>query len=339
MKKAILYGIGNFFRYRKYLLPKDIQIVAYGNSSENKASSQSGKLIDGIPILSPKEIEKAEYDILVICTDVAISDEIFVKLRAYDIDPTKIRLLYREHPLMYSNELKEWEYKINKDWSISTKIGDLRLLERWGTDFITISEVFYANSYYVRMQQDTVVIDMGMNVGYATLYFAGMKEVRAVYGFEPFPDTYRRAVENIELNPVYIKNKITAYNEAIADKNEERKVSVVTDHMGWRGINDKSKDAPQIGIKCRSADEAVGEIIERHKNCHLLLKIDTEGSEFPIFESLDKCRRFETIDTIVMEYHANPRQLIDTLNKYGFLYTVNGTISGGMITAFNIRRW
>ena len=58
MKKVILYGIGKYYQKHSNEIPQEIEIVAYGDSNEEKTTSKSGNLLNGKRILSPKEIEK-----------------------------------------------------------------------------------------------------------------------------------------------------------------------------------------------------------------------------------------------------------------------------------------
>ena len=335
MKRAIVYGFGSFYNNRKYLLPQDMEIVAFCVSEKEKATSHTGQYLDGKQIIYPNEIGKFDYDILAICTDVQNADEIFNTLKSSDVDPTKILLLYRELPLVDIPNTQKWEYVVNKDLTIESRIGDVLAVERGGTDFMTLSEIYYQNCYHISLKSNTVVVDMGMNVGFAALFFASHDEVENVYGFEPFPDTYKRACDNIGMNPDSICKKIHTSNIALADIDMTKKVSVITNHMGWRGINDKRIGAPEVEINCRRADKVLHEIIQKHEGKHFVLKIDTEGSEFPIFDVMDESCIFKYIDTIVMEYHDNPQPLIKRLNENGFVYYMNGTVLGGMLYAFN----
>jgi hypothetical protein len=68
-------------------------------------------------------------------------------------------------------------------------------------EFQLIEEIFRCNSYKFATDQNVCVIDVGMNVGLASLYFAKMPEVQVVHAFEPFYRPFARALENFALNP------------------------------------------------------------------------------------------------------------------------------------------
>lgn len=333
--KAILYGIGGYLEAHRYLLPGDLEIIAYGDSTEEKSTKRTGKLLNGKPIVSPAEIESMEFDKLIICTDYGLSNRIYKILKEYDIPYDKFLFLCREEPILFPvNAEGKWNYRILPDKTIESHFGEVVIHEKGGTDHDTVVEIFGENTYAVNLLPETVVIDMGMNIGAASLYFAGNKNVVHVYGFEPFPDTYGRACENIARNPEWISNKISTYNIAIADKEGEQQVSVQTENTGWRNIFLKGADEGAIRIKCRAAKDVVQEIIDRGEGKRYVLKIDTEGSEFLIFSSLSEAGIFHDIDAIVMEYHANPAPLIKILEQYGFRYSIQGRGRIGVITAF-----
>lgn len=333
--RAILYGIGGYLDSHKHLLPESLEIIAYGDSSEEKSTRASGKMLDGKPIVSPIEIERMEFDKLVICTDYGLSNRIYEILKKYDIPYDKFMFLCREEPILFPFHVAEkWNYRIMPDKAIESHFGEVVICEKGGTDHDTVVEIFGENTYNISIQPESVVIDMGMNIGAASLYFAANKNVVRVYGFEPFPDTYSRACENIAMNTDWIRNKILTYNIAVTDKEGIRQVSVETDHTGWRNIFSTGSNESSVQIKCKAAKDVVQEIMDKEEGKRYILKIDTEGSEFLIFSSLAETNIFYHIDAIVMEYHADPKPLIKVLEQYGFRYSIKGKGRIGVITAF-----
>lgn len=333
--KAILYGIGGYLETHRYLLPENLEIVAYGDSTEEKSTSRTGKLLNGKPIVSPEEIESLEFDKLIICTDYGLSNRIFKILKEYDIPHDKFTFLCREEPILFPmNREGKWDYRILPDKTIESHFGEVVIFEKGGTDHDTVVEIFGENTYAVNLLPETVVIDMGMNIGAASLYFAANENVVRVYGFEPFPDTYGRACENIAGNPDWIRKKISASNIAVIDKEGDQQVFAQTENTGWRNIFLKGADEGTVRIKCRAAKDVVREIIDRGEGKRYVLKIDTEGSEFLIFSSLVETDILHRLDVIVMEYHANPAPLIKILEQYGFRYSIQGKGRIGVMTAF-----
>ncbi len=333
--KAILYGIGNYYKTHRHILPKDIEVIAFGDSSEEKSTALSGKTFDGKPVLCPKEIEKMAFDLIYICTDFPVSRIIFETLCSYKIPMEKIRLLCREEGLLsIKGDHLSWNYIVNTDNTILSNIGEISILEKGGTDTDVVVEVFGYGVYRIDIPPETIVIDAGMNIGAATLFFAGNDNVERVYGFEPFPDTYKQAEENIAINKDEIRNKILIFNEALFDKNTLMNVAVSTDNTAWRGIDVVGMDqGNSVEIKCRDSAEVIREIIDENPGKHFVFKLDVEGSELSIFKSIDKSGLFSEIDCICMEYHNIPSVLLEILHRYNFVCYTSGRHDIGTIIA------
>lgn len=62
-----------------------------------------------------------------------------------------------------------------------------------------------------------MVLDMGANRGYASLYFAMQKWCKKVFAFELFPQTAQQAQENLALNPT-LESKITLHKYGLGSK-------------------------------------------------------------------------------------------------------------------------
>ena len=329
MEKTIIYGTGKYYEKNKNRLPRNIEIIAFADSDKNRATSTTGTLFEGKEMLTPEEIENREYDLIYICTDFSLAGTIFQYLKEYRIDLGKVRFLCRDHVVK-----EGWSYGAQDDKSLISTIGNIRIKEKYITDSNILSEVFILNNYNVHVpEDDSVFIDVGMNVGIVTLYFARYQWVRKVYGFEPFPDTYQQAVDNFNLNDDAIRNKIHAKNIALSDKDEELEVSIGHEESGWRNIMCREEGKRHVKIITKRASVEIEKIVKENFGKQIILKIDTEGSEFAIFESLKGTDVLSKVNVIMMEYHRNPKQLNQVLSLYGFKYFVVGRSNFGMIYA------
>lgn len=61
-------------------------------------------------------------------------------------------------------------------------------------------EIYYNEEYNINCPTNSIVIDIGLNVGMATLFFANKEFVSKVYAFEPDKNVYEKALYNIGLN-------------------------------------------------------------------------------------------------------------------------------------------
>lgn len=178
-------------------------------------------------------------------------------------------------------------------------------------------EIFVNQIYMLPPQislKDFVVFDVGMNRGYATLYFANKTHCRHVYGFELVKSTYRRALENISLNP-QLCSKITTYNYGLWDK--DTIVNIAED--GIDGHSSVLGNTPLEGSGClvrRSSTvfRSLFELIEF--NCLKVLKIDVEGAEYTIFDDLSRSGLMGEFDIIVGEYHDGIDRLYPYLSDF-----------------------
>lgn len=329
MRKAIIYGTGNYYEQNGNRLPKDLEIVAYADSNPNNATSRNGKLYKNLPMLLPEEIGTIEYDVIYVCADYTVGNRIFQNLITAGISSERIYFLNRiALPV-------EWEYTATQDnRGYKSTVDGITIFERYLTDFDIVNEVILNNAYSFELpDSECVVIDIGMNVAIASLYFAKMANVKRVYGFEAFPDTYEQALANIALNPDGIKAKITAKNFALSNENIIKKVAVSAEETGWRNIFSNDMSKRQTEIVCRDAGEVINEILNMHQE-KVVLKVDTEGAEFAIFESLDRAGCFEKIEMIMMEYHGESKKLLSILKKYGYAVFMQGRKRGlGLIHA------
>ena len=167
-----------------------------------------------------------------------------------------------------------------------------------------------------------------MNAAFVTLRLANMKNVEAVYSFEPFENTYKLALRNIDLNS-RIKDKIHTYNFGLSNKDEQistlyeeglaGNMSLTHNHYDGSESVFKKENASSVTVKVKDAYPVVKDIIEKHPDKLVLIKCDTEGSEFEIFESLYNNNLLSSIDFVMLEYHyRDPKILQDYLTKAGF---------------------
>jgi FkbM family methyltransferase len=185
---------------------------------------------------------------------------------------------------------------------------------------LTIKEIFCNNEYDLKKNQYKTIIDIGANIGTFTLLASQTNPRARIYSFEPVPETYKILNSNVVLISC---NNVTLQKWAIAPRESTRtfyshKANVLASFTRTRGGMYKLK-VKTVSIKY---------IFKKYKiNTCDFLKIDAEGAEFEIIDSLDKylARR---IKQIVIEYHDrltmhNHLELVKQLEKLG--YTIKQT--------------
>lgn len=90
---------------------------------------------------------------------------------------------------------------VTKKGSVMLDTGAVRIfLQDWQELFIA-HEVFFSGVYNVSVNRPFRVIDVGMNVGTTSLFFASNPLCSKIDAFELFPKTVKRAAGNFDLNP------------------------------------------------------------------------------------------------------------------------------------------
>ncbi len=199
-------------------------------------------------------------------------------------------------------------------------------------ELFIINEIFINGCYRVFNQEKFNVIDIGMNVGFASLFFANNLNVEKVISFEPFQFTYLDALVNFSLNQ-HSSKKISHYNFGLGLNNRKVRMSYSSHLKGKNTI--LREEAEGVEIELRSAIEVFDRILIENSEHSFFVKMDCEGAEFEIFESLETKSIPKKIFGFIIEWHGNsPQPIIDTLLQNGFKIQQTGSSKIGLIVAF-----
>lgn len=163
-----------------------------------------------------------------------------------------------------------------------------------------------------------VIYDLGMNRGYASLWFANHPLCRAVHGFELVEATYEFALDNFALNP-RLAEKITAHCLGLGGENKS--VSLLyesaTDgvstiipefyHSYWTA--QRKQQCLRRDVQIKKASEVFASLPECENGMMRILKIDVEGAEYDILADLSANGRLD-FDVIVAEAHLGLERLL-----------------------------
>jgi len=232
--------------------------------------------------------------------------------------------------LSIARELKDFGVVFSNEGGIITgKWRNIRFVVDDLCCLLTAHEIFGENVYAFEYGRDVVVLDIGMNVGLASLYFASIPTVRKVYGYEPFSFTFQKAQSNIALNPS-LMGKIVVNNTGVAGSSRTAEVSFNRqDHtsMGIHGVVADHGVDPGLNKIERIQLEDVSKVISRVRNDHprteIIVKMDCEGSEYEIVEKMKKDGLLRGITHFQIEWHIfsaadKPSSIISALRENGF---------------------
>lgn len=190
------------------------------------------------------------------------------------------------------------------------------------TDRIVIREIFGENVYRIAASdvENAVVVDIGANIGAFSVYAAslGAKRVIAV---EPEPDNYRVLQANAEAFP-----QITTRQLAIWETEGEQHL------FHSHGAARITPDGPVI-VPTKTLEQL---FVEEQIDTCAVLKVDTEGSEYPIFRATPPAL-LARIAYIAIEFHATDAEtfgaLISKLSLTHAVQTLGSYERGGYIYA------
>lgn len=218
--------------------------------------------------------------------------------------------------------------------SVFFNIDHLKLRLETAEEVFIVHEIFFENCYnFIVPNQNAIVVDIGMNVGFASLFFANKSSVAKVYGFEPFFQTYEAAQVNFSYNPL-LAEKIVSYNYGLSNISREVKVPYCKMKRGRNksALPDSETDSINItNVTLKDAQEVIKIIAEENKGKNIFIKMDCEGAEYEIFDSLSKTLLPQAIKGIMMEWHfKEPNDIVQILriNDFKMVLTNLGTDSG-----------
>lgn len=204
-------------------------------------------------------------------------------------------------------------------------------------------EIFSRKDYEFGGISNGVFIDVGMNIGDSTLYAAAQENIDKVYAYEPFALTYKIAAKNVSLNPE-LASKIELNNYGWSNINESMSVPVCDD-INCSAVNTiKDTFAMQIQrertqseqIEVRKSSEVLREIINKHPDQPIILKMDIEGAEYDCFDDIVGADLLKNVSIIFMEWHLDGyKQITDVLEANNFIwFNENFSSFTGFIRAF-----
>lgn len=256
------------------------------------------------------------------------------------IDSIPLFCVKGEHYIIQLFEKKKAIFNINNGTIIVSIDEILFNINSW-EELLILKEVFIDGIYNAFTPESFCLVDIGMNVGITSLFFASKSNCNTVIAFEPFEKTRALAQKNFILNAFSDKIQIRNYGVGYPPRKLEVKYSM--EYKGSVGINGlASYIMPQSELdtellEIRDISDTIKPIIENNDN--VILKIDCEGAEYEILNRLDALNILPKIKFLMIEWHIEgPHFLIDILKKNNFfVLSFNENAKDiGMIYAYKI---
>ena len=189
-------------------------------------------------------------------------------------------------------------YKLINDKFVifKTKTGLRIKIRVRSTDLMALTNVWMINEYDVEdfeINTNDTVIDIGAHIGLFSLLVSQLCKTGKILSFEPVSENFDLLVSNLKLN--HIEN-ISPFNMAVS-KNSGRLDLFLNNDQSAHNIFSKSSES--ISVESTSLQKIFDE--NKISSCKLL-KLDCEGAEYQIIDSLPS-EYLDKIQNIVMEYH------------------------------------
>jgi FkbM family methyltransferase len=171
-------------------------------------------------------------------------------------------------------------------------------LRRGTTDIGTFAEVFHEEIYlFPELFKPKVIIDIGANIGIASLYFSLTYPESQIYSFEPSTENIKSFNKNIAENN---RNNVTLMPYGLGGEDAELPLYQPNEGAFW-GCSIYGSDLSKLveTVKIRSALSAFNELNIGDID---LLKIDCEGAEVDLLKSLGR-ENLSKIKVLIGELH------------------------------------
>jgi FkbM family methyltransferase len=192
---------------------------------------------------------------------------------------------------------------------LRTPLGQVEVELPHSHDVRTVNEIFCRGDYGSRHPR--VVVDVGANIGIATLYFLTRRRDAVVHAWEPLTtnlDTLRRNVGRFA-------DRVQVHAEALSPQGGrlEFRVEPVGRYSGLSDYYQHELDTERVQVDTAPIAQALTQVIAESGGIDLL-KVDTEGSEPALIAAIPDSlwpliaeTRYEIDDHIVTRRQGDKR--------------------------------
>jgi len=218
---------------------------------------------------------------------------------------------------------------------IARKVVSVRLRDGWTlrcrvNEIFAVAEVFAVGTYDrpgIDWRNARTILDIGANVGAATLWMARRAPQARIVAVEPSPAAVELLRENVQRNG--LQGRVTVLAGAVGR-------SAGTTHIAVDGVSVSGRTSEDDG----GAEVPVYTLDDVAKSGRAssvdIIKIDCEGAEYDAFAGASK-ELLGGLNAVVGEYHEaaghQPHDLVDILTPAGFDVRLRGEAEIGAFTA------
>ncbi|MBL8002835.1 MAG: FkbM family methyltransferase [Flavobacteriales bacterium] len=166
-----------------------------------------------------------------------------------------------------------------------------------GTLYYLFREVFLEHGYRFSCERpDPVVIDLGANIGFATLYFKLHHPRAIIHAYEANPHVARLLRANVAANHLA---DVTVHEEAVSDRDGTLTFHISDDPGTLMGSVDPARGGGSaLTVKAVRLSTLLGKLDRIDA-----VKMDIEGGEWAVLDDLLNSGQFARPKRYLIEYH------------------------------------
>lgn len=343
----LVYGLGNFYIQNERNINETYNIQAFVD--RKKYGWFAGKKIIRID-----KMEQYQYSkILIMVLDIQECINIAKALIEYGVSSEKILLGISLFGFCEKNVSKINVLANANEVSLSVSMNGVTIGIRSKDEFYNAYEALVQQiwNYTINNGKEDVVLDVGTNIGDTVLYFLHKKNVKKVFGYEPFRKPYLDSIDNLQYYMQH-SERVEIFQYGISNENNSRIINFNKDmtcgqstisgvrekafewyrNIGLVQVENEEKELIQV----KDAAEVFAPIIHNYSHCNIVLKMNCEGEEYNIMDRLSKTGLLSRISVIMLEWHYKGKEdIVKYLNEAGFTYWCNDRERDmGLIYAF-----
>ncbi len=170
-----------------------------------------------------------------------------------------------------------------------------------------LREIYFSGDYDFTPTDSVVVVDVGANVGFTSIFLADVNPEIVVVACEPVPENYTKALKNLAANP-HLSRRISFHNFGLFSEDGKKTISSVPgDRVRSSFVMNPSNDAlgktEAIPVEVRRASSFIKEVRQLNPDKRIVIKMDCEGSEYHILRNLEADGALGLISAFLMEWH------------------------------------
>jgi FkbM family methyltransferase len=194
-------------------------------------------------------------------------------------------------------------------------------------ELFRVKSIFHEGEYKLArfssgQARPKIILDIGANVGLFALYMKLNEPDAVIHCYEPVPSTLRLLVQNTRsLSGIHV------HPYALGNRSGDVAIHLHRSNTGQNSLKQIDGERAYTTttlVPCRSAGQELDDLnLDRID----VMKIDTEGCELDILESLGQ--RVERSDYVLLEFHSEAdRRALDDYLKNFLLYSGKITAIG-----------